>query len=79
MLLISHRFVTINATKVLHSNGIVGFYYKMCYLILYMILWYQKIIDSSSTVLILTKINQTDICKHFADRVGLREINKTNL
>jgi hypothetical protein len=63
MLLISYQVVTINAAKVLHSSGIVGFYYKMCYLILYMILWYQKIIESSSTVLILRKINKTDICK----------------
>ena len=47
MLLISHRVVTINAAKVLHSNGNVECYYKMCYLILYMILWYQKIIESS--------------------------------
>jgi len=30
----------------------------MCYLILYMILWYQKIIESSSTVLILIKIKE---------------------
>jgi len=58
MLLISHRVVTINAANVLHSNEIVGFYYKICYLILYMIIWYQKIIESSWTVLILTKITQ---------------------
>jgi hypothetical protein len=58
MLLISHQNVTINAEKVLHSNGIIEFYYKMCYLILYMILWYQKIIESSSTVLILIKIKE---------------------
>jgi hypothetical protein len=58
MLLIYHRVVTVNAAKVLQSIGIIEFYYKICYLILYMILWYQKIIESSSTVLIFTEIKE---------------------
>jgi hypothetical protein len=58
MLLISHRHVTGNAARILYSVDILKYSINNVLYIVCMIIWYQKIIENSSKVLIVKKIKR---------------------